>query len=229
MSIFTDRLSELIESKNITKKEFAEAIGVPPPQVTYYLGNREPNYDKLVEIANYFNVSTDYLTGRDESKNPVEKTISEHLNEIINQSEMAKEVLENYPIDKTLDEYFKNLLEITFIQTSSIKTDEMFECVVSFNRIMRLFCIIEEKFKNGNYDVLDEIKNIKRNTIKTEIIINNNSAKIIKNIYEDETIDQEIRNRVETSTSYRIKDKTNKDSNDEISVEAPEAKADVIS
>ncbi len=63
------RFLRLIESKKMTQKDLAEAIGVSRQAINHYAtGKREPSSDMLTAIANFFEVSTDYLLGRD---NPV--------------------------------------------------------------------------------------------------------------------------------------------------------------
>ncbi|MGD9678705.1 MAG: helix-turn-helix domain-containing protein [Vulcanibacillus sp.] len=43
----------------------------------YELGERFPPYDIINKLADYFNVSTDYLLGRSDIKNP-EKLLSDY-------------------------------------------------------------------------------------------------------------------------------------------------------
>lgn len=58
------RLNEILAQKEIKQKELAEHIGVTPNTVSYYLsGERCPDIEKLIEIAKYLNVTTDYLLG----------------------------------------------------------------------------------------------------------------------------------------------------------------------
>lgn len=58
------RLNEILAQKEIKQKELAEHIGVTPNTVSYYLsGERCPDIEKLIEIAKFLNVSTDYLLG----------------------------------------------------------------------------------------------------------------------------------------------------------------------
>lgn len=69
MSVFSDRLKELRDSSGKTQAQIAESIGVTPQAFSYYINGREPNYDTLVKIADYFNVSIDYLLGKSQFKN----------------------------------------------------------------------------------------------------------------------------------------------------------------
>ena len=65
MPTFTDRLKELRKSKNATQVTVAEAIGCVEQ---YYqkieYGKVKPSYDKIEKLADFFDVSTDYLLGR---------------------------------------------------------------------------------------------------------------------------------------------------------------------
>lgn len=66
MKVFGERLKDLRVKRNLTQDEFG-LIFVPPLAQstvgTYERGVRQPSLENLVVIANYFNVSTDYLLG----------------------------------------------------------------------------------------------------------------------------------------------------------------------
>lgn len=62
---FGAHLKELRKSKNITQKQLAADIGASERGIQQYeLGERKPTYDMLVLLADYFDVSLDFLTGR---------------------------------------------------------------------------------------------------------------------------------------------------------------------
>lgn len=62
---FPDRLKELRIYRNLTQKEIADSIGMAPVAYQRYeYGTREPAYQKLIALADYFDVSLDYLVGR---------------------------------------------------------------------------------------------------------------------------------------------------------------------
>ena len=64
MPSFPDRLKELRKSKNVTQKSVADYIGVGERLYqNYEYGKHKPNYDYIIKLAEYFNVSTDYLLG----------------------------------------------------------------------------------------------------------------------------------------------------------------------
>ena len=69
MASLSDRLVYLQREKNVLKKDIANAAGVSiMVYYRYERGNRQPTADKLIKLADFFNVSTDYLLGR--SDNP---------------------------------------------------------------------------------------------------------------------------------------------------------------
>ena len=61
------RLRELRKSKGISMKKLGEIIGVAESTISLYeLEKREPDFSTLKKLADYFNVTTDYLLGREE-------------------------------------------------------------------------------------------------------------------------------------------------------------------
>lgn len=61
---FADRIKMLRESKNLQQKELAKQLNIATSTYNNYeKGIREPDYIFLKTIANYFNVTTDFLLG----------------------------------------------------------------------------------------------------------------------------------------------------------------------
>lgn len=71
MSNFPERLKQLRKEKGLTLKELSEQLGdIKVASISRYEhGRREPNIDKLLEIADFFNCSVDYLIGNTPYKN----------------------------------------------------------------------------------------------------------------------------------------------------------------
>ena len=66
MKVFGERLKDLRVKRNLTQDEFGLIFDPPLAQSTvgtYERGVRQPSLENLVVIANYFNVTTDYLLG----------------------------------------------------------------------------------------------------------------------------------------------------------------------
>ena len=66
-----DRLKNLRNSRRLSQKDFAQALDVSQQTVaSWENGRTEPSNAALTAIADYFDVSADYLLGRDTSKAP---------------------------------------------------------------------------------------------------------------------------------------------------------------
>ena len=65
MQILAKRLKELRESRRVYQKEMAEYLGLSPRGYQDYETNQnDPKLKTLIAIADYYNVSIDYLVGR---------------------------------------------------------------------------------------------------------------------------------------------------------------------
>lgn len=62
---FAKRLKILREEKKLSQRELAKLMNMAPSTLAMYeVGKREPNYEILNRIADFFSVTTDYLLGR---------------------------------------------------------------------------------------------------------------------------------------------------------------------
>lgn len=63
-NIFGERIYQLRKANGLSQKELGEVVGLSHKAIsTIESGTRGTTVDKLVEIAFYFHVSTDYLLG----------------------------------------------------------------------------------------------------------------------------------------------------------------------
>lgn len=85
----SDKLAKLREGKNLTMKDVADGIGMKADSYrNYERGRLQPSIDTVVKLANFFDVTTDYLLGREPAPNPfADLNLSE---------EDEKEVIEKY-------------------------------------------------------------------------------------------------------------------------------------
>ncbi|MEC2445393.1 helix-turn-helix transcriptional regulator, partial [Bacillus cereus] len=66
MKTFGNIIRDLRKQKGITQKELAQLLQLSESTIGMYERNeRQPDYNTLIRIADYFNVSTDFLLGRD--------------------------------------------------------------------------------------------------------------------------------------------------------------------
>ena len=65
MSIFSERLIQLRKDRGLSQIAFSKEIEVSPRVYqSYEYGKSEPGMSRLVRIADFLDVSLDYLTGR---------------------------------------------------------------------------------------------------------------------------------------------------------------------
>lgn len=65
MSNFNEIFKDLRTKKSVTQLAIAEYLGVTPRTIRFYeTGERKPDFDGLIKLADYFEVSLDYLVGR---------------------------------------------------------------------------------------------------------------------------------------------------------------------
>ncbi len=65
MSKFSSRLREIRKGSGKKQWEAAEYLGIQVRSYqAYESGDREPNIDSLIALADFFHVSLDYLMGR---------------------------------------------------------------------------------------------------------------------------------------------------------------------
>ena len=66
---FAERLRELRVERHLTQQEMAEFLGMNTRAYQYYEGDdRRPTYEKLVALADFFQVSVDYLIGHSDQR-----------------------------------------------------------------------------------------------------------------------------------------------------------------
>lgn len=75
---FPDILKELRESRKLDQQDLADLLHVSRSTIANYeTGRREPDYDKLLQLAEFFEVSVDYLlTGKASAEfTPIKSTV----------------------------------------------------------------------------------------------------------------------------------------------------------
>ena len=68
MSVFSERVKELRKARKMTQRQMANALGITERSYQRYEAENNPNNETLIKLADFFDVSTDYLLGR--SDNP---------------------------------------------------------------------------------------------------------------------------------------------------------------
>lgn len=66
-----NRLKLLREEKNMLQEDLGKIIGVSKSAIGFYENEkRDMSPETIIKLANFFNVSTDYLLGKSEIRNP---------------------------------------------------------------------------------------------------------------------------------------------------------------
>ncbi|MFA5449538.1 MAG: helix-turn-helix transcriptional regulator [Clostridia bacterium] len=64
-NLFKERLKELRREKGLLQQDLAKELNVSKSAVSgWEVGRNQPNYDVLLQLANMFEVSIDYLIGK---------------------------------------------------------------------------------------------------------------------------------------------------------------------
>lgn len=86
-------LKELRNKRNVSQAQVAEALGISlRAYQNYEYGQREPNIDMINKLADYFNVTTDRLLGRDTE----EQDVIDELAAEFNMTALEKKIVDGY-------------------------------------------------------------------------------------------------------------------------------------
>ena len=116
MKNFSDRLKSLRKEKDLTGEQLGKIFNVTKTAVSYWeSGKNFPGEDMVKKIADYFEVSTDYLLGKSDIMNPYEnhKKISESIKD-------DKELLEFWEVLKERED-----LQLMFKQTKNMSPKDI--------------------------------------------------------------------------------------------------------
>lgn len=110
--MFYDTLKTLCDERNISPSKAATECGISRSTVTWWKQHKtNPNSEQLSKLANYFNVSIDYLLGNEQEKALVltkkdERDISKRLDQTLSDLENAQGALmfDGEPLDDVTKE-----------------------------------------------------------------------------------------------------------------------------
>ncbi|HAQ40144.1 MAG TPA: hypothetical protein DCM73_04435 [Clostridiales bacterium] len=130
-----DTLNKIIMLMRTNKKEQIELalfLDIDKSVVSSWISGRSKSYTKYIDkIAEFFNVSTDYLLGSEEKISQLQ--------------EIKKESLQKF---EAILKLYNALIEIGYIKPDEALTDEKVDLLVQFITANRVF--LEQLSKNGN-------------------------------------------------------------------------------
>lgn len=124
--MFGETLRNLREEKGLSQKDLADYLKISRQAYNHYeAGKREPSYETLKALSDYFEVSTDYLLGKTNIRNT------------------ADEISEAVADDKELADFWNELkeredLQLLFKQTKNLSPKDI-------KQIMRIIKAIENE------------------------------------------------------------------------------------
>lgn len=140
--VFANRLRELRIAKKLSQTELAEKFGLQRQVISYYEnGSRTPNIDFIYKIAQFFNVSTDFLLGYDHHGAQTEavKCIMKFLKDAqrmcrcVDNCDFCKNrsndtcYITNYLSDDDINEYIESVFEWTNCHPRKTYARDFFE------------------------------------------------------------------------------------------------------
>ena len=129
-----NKLRELRLANNMSMKQAAAALGLPyTTYVNYEKGEREPNSETLIMIANYYNVSIDYLIGREANKKIApaltekdKRDIAKDLEQMMAQLDDSGDLMfDGNPISDEARSSIRNALQMG-LEIAKVKNKERF-------------------------------------------------------------------------------------------------------
>lgn len=85
------RLKQLRIERGLNQIDIANMLGVERSTYgKYETGDSSPDYDKLIQLSNFYQVSIDFLLGKTDIKSPIETIAAHHDGEEWTEEELAE-------------------------------------------------------------------------------------------------------------------------------------------
>ena len=144
-SIFAQRFYQLFKSKNITQDTLASYLGVSRQMIAlYYKDKSVPSYEILIKIADYFDVTTDYLLGRTDDPSP-KPSVADELG-------LSERTVENLKELHQDTEHLQNRIGALNVLLSSLKLKILLDDIDQYLLLAQDYCDIDEE----NYGILQK-------------------------------------------------------------------------
>jgi transcriptional regulator with XRE-family HTH domain len=120
---FASRLKSLREEKKLSQEELSQLINISRSTLSMYeINRRQPDPETLQKIADFFDVSVDYLLGRTDKRNiDTSNDVDERLHKVM--QELGPDVLlAFYDLPNMTDEEKENV--ITLLEVIKAKREK---------------------------------------------------------------------------------------------------------
>lgn len=155
-----EKLKDLRVSNKYTQDKLASILNISRPTYTRYeTGERNPDYETLIALANIYKVSTDYLLGVTTTNKPIDTSIIDCLNEEL--AEKEKYFLNLSKEEKLKETLEKFNLEIVTDDLSILNENELNSLLYVLKKISTYKDYLKIKEEIDKYDFIDITKNAK--------------------------------------------------------------------
>ena len=106
-----DRVKELSQKRGISLSKLEETLGLGKNSI-YALKRNQPSAERLQEIADYFNVSTDYLLGCTDNPKIASDEVAGYTTEDLRKMARNAKTFDGKPLTNEDVEAITNIIEI---------------------------------------------------------------------------------------------------------------------
>lgn len=193
--VLGDRLKHLRNAKNLTQTQLSKELNISRGTYAHYeINKREPDFDTLQKLADFYNVSTDYLLGRSNEMmsvsylksdittfvNSIDEALHHYLTTISKAivTSSGKAMLKESEIEEKLFNcIIKNL------EKQNINFDDVMEEVVNADIKKRYEILVPTLLKINNYDFkIELIKDLQLIAHKYQLIFDETINQLEKDL-----------------------------------------------
>lgn len=122
---FGERLADLRVRRSLTQSEVAKLTNISRSRLSLYeIDQREPDLATTKQLADFFNVTIDYLVGRDNIESLSPTTEGENTNDLIKFLDRPEVLFDGIPLTKEDKSKIKASLDIIFWDAKQRKKQE---------------------------------------------------------------------------------------------------------
>lgn len=141
---FIKRLRELRDYHGYSQKELAEYIEIPYNSIIKYeTGDRKPNFETIIRLANFYNTSVDYLMGRTDFL--LDDCDDRYINQLL--EAFSGKVLYNLEHVYSISKDQINLEKLNDLRNSDIHVNSY---LMIFGILVNIFNSVDTKNENLN-------------------------------------------------------------------------------
>lgn len=155
------RINTLLAEQDKKQKELAEALGVLDNTISYFVsGKRVPNLEQIIKIAQFFDVSTDYLLGLSDNR-----TTNLELQAVCKYTGLSEDAAKNLHFTQNIIEEIKrNGVDNYFLACP----ETILPMAENQQKVINAFLEDKEFFSGCAYSIEKSIKKAKESTLLYE-------------------------------------------------------------